>query len=66
MKPQELTNEELKNTNGGSILGLGNDNNTNIISIGGSIGYSHTDDDGQTSSSSISYGNQTGSQQSDR
>ena len=64
MKPQELSSDELKSVNGGSILG--NDNNTNIISIGGTVGVSHTDDDGKTSSDSISFGNQSSYQQNDR
>ena len=63
---EELKSEDQKEVNGGSILGLGNDNSSNTIISQGYISGSHTDDDGQTSSSSLGYGNGSMFSQSDK
>ena len=69
MKTQELNEKELKETNGGSALGnglAGNDHNSQMISTGGFVSISSTDDNGDTSSHDVSYGNNTHSSQQDR
>lgn len=59
MKTQDLNQQELNETNGGSLLGnglLGNDSNM-IKAI--DQGYAHaanTDDSGRTSSNDVSFG----------
>lgn len=60
MKTQELSNRELQEINGGSLLGnglLGNDSNAITAVTQGYLTVSNTDDNGDTSSTSLSYGN---------
>lgn len=49
-QPKKLTEEELKKTNGGedrsSLTGI----------VGGSVGITNTDDDGETESTKIDFG----------
>lgn len=54
MKTQELNQQEQKAINGGSLLG-GDDNMFKAITQG-YVNYSHTDEDGDTESTNISYG----------
>lgn len=54
MKIQELNQQELQNTNGGSLLG-GDDSMLKIVTQG-YVSYSHTDEDGDTESSRIDFG----------
>ena len=65
-RPEELKQDEQKEVNGGSLLGLDNDNSRSTLLDQGYITGSHTDDDGQTSSSSLSYGNGSMFSQSDK
>ena len=52
---QDLNKEELKNTTGGSILG--GDDNSGMIQTQGYVSISQTDENGDTSSTDLSYGN---------
>lgn len=54
MKTQELNQQELQNTNGGSLLG-GDDSMIKLVTQG-YINLSHTDEDGDTESTNISFG----------
>ncbi len=59
MKTQELNQQEMNNTNGGSLLGnglLGNDGNRLTAITEGYVNVSNTDDNGDTSSTNIGYG----------
>ena len=51
---QDLSNEEAKNTSGGSLLG-GDDNMLTGVSQG-YVNLSQTDEDGETSSTNLDYG----------
>lgn len=54
MKLQELKTDELKTVNGGSLLG-GDDNMFKAVTQG-YVNVSNTDDDGDTSSTNLSFG----------
>ena len=59
MKTVELNNQEQQNITGGSLLGnglLGNDSNVLTAVTQGYINISNTDDNGDTSSTSIDFG----------
>ena len=56
MNTQELNLNEMKAINGGSILGLGGDNSIFKAVTEGYVNVSHTDDDGDTESTNLSFG----------
>ena len=68
MKTQELNEKEQQEITGGSALGnglLGNNGNSLNIETGGFINISNTDDEGNTSSHSIDFGNSSSAQSQD-
>jgi hypothetical protein len=56
MKTQELNQNEMKAVNGGALLGLLGDDSMIKGVTEGYLNLSHTDDDGETESTNISFG----------
>lgn len=53
-RSEELQSSDLKETNGGSILGNDNSSITGIIT--GAVNLSHTDENGDTESTNLDFG----------
>lgn len=53
---ENLNEEELKATTGGSILGIGGDNSSTKLGTQGYVNLSNTDSDGDTESTNIDFG----------
>jgi len=56
MKTQELNFNEMKNVNGGALLGLLGDDSMIKGVTEGYVNISHTDEDGETESTNLSFG----------
>jgi len=56
MKTQELNPTEMKAINGGALLGLLGDDSMIKGMTQGYVNISHTDDDGDTESTNLSFG----------
>jgi len=56
MKTQELNLNEMKNVNGGALLGLFGDDSMIKGVTEGYLNISHTDNDGETESTNLSFG----------
>jgi len=56
MKTQELNQTEMKNVNGGALLGLLGDDSMIKGVTEGYVNISHTDEDGETESTNLSFG----------
>lgn len=56
MRTQELNQTEMKNVNGGALLGLLGDDSMIKGVTQGYVNVSHTDEDGETESTNLAFG----------